>query len=80
MGPEMPQLDSIYLRLDEQLKKLGREIFDSEELGVLELVNGRNSIKDIARRSRTGTFAVAKIMFRLGKAKVVRRAMTPLTV
>jgi CheY-like chemotaxis protein len=80
MGPHMPQLDEVYLRLDEQLKRLGREIFDTEELGVLELVNGRNSVKDIARRTRTGTFAVAKILFRLGKAKVVRRAMTPVTV
>jgi CheY-like chemotaxis protein len=80
MGPHMPQLDEVFLRLDEQVKKLGREIFDTEELGVLELVNGRNSVKEIARRTRTGTFAVAKILFRLGKAKVVRRAMTPVTV
>ena len=80
MGPHMPHLDEVFLRLDDQLKKLGREIFDTEELGVLELVNGRNSVKEIARRTRTGTFAVAKIMFRLGKAKVVRRAMTPVIV
>ncbi len=77
MGPHMPQLDDVYLRLDEQVSRLGRETFDTEELAVLELVNGRHSVKDIARRTRTGTFAVARVLYRLGKAKVVRQRVPP---
>ena len=80
MGPHMPQLDMIFLRLDEQVAKLGRETFDTDELGVLEHVNGRNSVKDIARRTRTGTFNVARVMYRLSKANVVRPRMATVSV
>ena len=50
------------------------------ELDVLELINGRNSVKEIARRTRTGTFAVSRIVYRLSKSNVVRRRATPVTV
>lgn len=78
MGPHMPQLDDVYLRLDEQVSRLGRETFDTNELAVLELLNGRNSVKEVARRTRTGTFAVANVLYRLGKAKAVRKRVTPI--
>lgn len=78
MGPHMPQLDDVFLRLDEKVSRLGRETFDSSELAVLELVNGRHSVKDIARRTRTGTFAVANVLYRLGKAEVVRKRVPPI--
>jgi Fe-S-cluster containining protein len=54
--------------------------FARDELDVLELINGRNSVKDIARRTRTGTFAVSRIVYRLAKSNVVRRRVTPVTV
>jgi DNA-binding MarR family transcriptional regulator len=59
---------------------MAREILAREELDVLELINGRNSVKDIARRTRTGTFAVSRIVYRLSKSNVVRRRVTPVTV
>jgi hypothetical protein len=60
--------------------RLGRESFAREELGILELVNGRHNVKEIARKTRTGTFTVACVLYRLGKANVVRRRLTPVTV
>jgi hypothetical protein len=80
MGPHMPNVEDVYIRLDEQVVKLGRETLDREELGVLEMVNGRNSVKEIARRTRAGTFAVARVLYRLVKSNVVRRRVTPVTV
>jgi len=77
MGPHMGGLEDVYLRIDEQITRIGRDGFAREELQVLELSNGRNSVKEIARRTRVGTFAVAKILYRLDKASVVRRRVLP---
>ncbi len=73
MGPQMAGLDDVYVRVDEEVAKLGRHAFSRDELGVLELLNGRHSVKDIARRTKTGTFAVAKVLYRLGKSGLARR-------
>lgn len=78
MGPHMAGVDDVYLRVDPEVAKLGRQAFTSEELGVLELLNGRNSVKEIARKTRTGTFAVATVLHRLGRAGVARRRVEPL--
>jgi CheY-like chemotaxis protein len=80
MGPHMPELDDVYVRDDAKVSRMARETLARDELDVLELINGRNSIKDIARRTRTGTFAVSRIVYRLSKSNVVRRRVTPVTV
>jgi hypothetical protein len=80
MGPQMPDLDDVFVRDDARVSRMAREILAREELDVLELINGRNSVKDIARRTRTGTFAVSRIVYRLAKSNVVRRRVTPVTV
>lgn len=80
MGPHMPELDDVYVRDDAKVSRMAREALAREELDVLELINGRNSVKDIARRTRTGTFAVSRIVYRLSKSNVVRRRVTPVTV
>jgi CheY-like chemotaxis protein len=80
MGPQMPDLDDVFVRDDARVSRMAREILARDELDVLELINGRNSVKDIARRTRTGTFAVSRIVYRLAKSNVVRRRVTPVTV
>ncbi len=80
MGPHMPEVEDVYLRLDEQIAKIGRETLAREELGVLELINGRHNVKEVARKTRTGTFAVAKILFRLDRSSLVRKRVTPVVV
>ena len=80
MGPHMPELDDVYVRDDAKVSRMAREVLARDELDVLELINGRNSVKDIARRTRTGTFAVSRIVYRLSKSNVVRRRVTPVTV
>lgn len=80
MGPEQADVEDVYIRVDEQLAALGREALARDELQILELVNGRNSVKDIARRTRAGTFAVTRVLYRLSKSNVVRRRVTPVPV
>ncbi len=80
MGPHMPELDDVYVRDDAKVSRMARETLARDELDVLELVNGRNSVKEIARKTRTGAFAVARIVYRLSKSSVVRRRVTPVTV
>ena len=80
MGPQMAGVEDIYIRNDTAIGQMGRHAFTRDELGVLELLNGRNSVKDIARKTRTGTFAVSTVLYRLGLAALVRRRMTPMEV
>lgn len=80
MGPHIPDVEDVYLRVDEQVAKLSREALPRDELAVLELVNGRNSVKEIARKTRTGTFAVARVLYRHAKANLVRKRVMPVTV
>lgn len=77
MGPHMAGVDDVYIRVDLEVAKLGRHAFTREELGVLELLNGRNSVKEVARRTRTGTFAVTKVIYRLTRAALARRREDP---
>ena len=78
MGPHMAGVDDVYLRVDTDVAKLGRQAFTREELGVLELLNGRHSVKDIARKTRSGTFAVTTVLYRLSRGGLTRRRVEPL--
>lgn len=80
MGPHMAGLDEVWMRVDDEIARRGRHAFTREELGVLELLNGRNSVKEIARKTRTGTFAVSKVLYRLGRASLARRRLNPAQV
>lgn len=78
MGPHMAGVDDVYLRVDTEIAKLGRHAFTRDELGVLELLNGRHSVKEIARKTRSGTFAVASVLYRLTRGGLTRRRVEPL--
>ncbi len=80
MGPHMPSVDDIFLRIDEEVARLSRDALPREELAVLELVNGRNTVKEIARKTRTGTFAVSRVLYRHAKSKLIRRRVMPVLV
>jgi CheY-like chemotaxis protein len=77
MGPHMPDVEDIYLRNDDQLARIGKESFDRNELTILEQINGRISVKEVARKTRMGTFAVTRIVYRLAMARIVRRRLPP---
>lgn len=70
----------VFLRNEDAVAQMGRGRLTREELAVLELVNGKNSVKDIIRKSRMGSFEVSKMLYRLLSIKLVRRRVLPVAV
>ena len=62
------------------MQNVGRARLTRDELAVLELVNGKNTVKDIVRQSRMASFDVSKMLFRLLSIKVIRRRVAPVAV
>ncbi len=77
---EVDDFDAVYLRNEEAVQNVGRARLTREELAILELVNGKNSVKDIVRQSRMGSFDVSKMLFRLLSIKLIRRRVAPVAV
>jgi DNA-binding response OmpR family regulator len=72
--------DVVFLRNEDSVAQMGRGRLTREELNVLELVNGKNTVKDIIRKSRIGSFEVSKMLYRLLSIKLVRRRVLPVAV
>jgi len=77
---EVGDFDAVFLRNEEQVQNVGKARLTREELSILELVNGKNSVKDIVRQSRMGSFEVSKMLFRLLSIKLIRRRVAPVAV
>jgi CheY-like chemotaxis protein len=77
---EIDDFDAVFLRNEEAVQNVGRARLTREELAVLELVNGKHTVKDIVRQSRMGSFDVSKMLFRLSSIKVIRRRVAPVAV
>jgi CheY-like chemotaxis protein len=77
---EVGDFDQVFLRNEEQVQNVGKARLTREELSILELVNGKNSVKDIVRQSRMGSFEVSKMLFRLLSIKLIRRRVAPVAV
>ena len=77
---EVDNFDLVFLRNEDAVAQMGRGRLTREELAVLELVNGKNTVKDIVRRSRMGSFEVSKMLYRLLSIKLIRRRVMPVAV
>ena len=77
---EVDNFDLVFLRNEDAVAQMGRGRLTREELAILELVNGRNTVKDIIRKSRMGSFDVSKMLFRLLSIKLIRRRVMPVAV
>lgn len=77
---EIHDFDEIFLRDEDKLSHLGRGKLMRDELAVLELINGRHTVKDVVYASRMGSFDVTKILYRLRRSKLVRRRVPPMAV
>ena len=72
--------DAVFLRNEAAVAELEKARLTRDELSVLELVNGKNTVKEIQRQSRMGSFDVSKMLFRLLSIKLIRRRVTPVAV
>jgi CheY-like chemotaxis protein len=77
---EMGDFDQVFVREEERLAGLGRGRLAREEQVVLELVDGRRSVRDLLDRSMLGAFDTTKMLYRLLKLRLIRRRLAPIAV
>ncbi len=77
IGQEIGDFDVAYVRNDEKIEAFGRDRLLREEVAILELVNGRHTVRDVVSLSRMGSYEVTQILFRLMRSKLIRRRVAP---
>ena len=77
---EIDDFETVFLRNEDAVAQMGRSRLTRDELTVLELVDGKNTVKDIIRSSRIGSFEVSKMLYRLLSIKLIRRRVMPVAV
>jgi CheY-like chemotaxis protein len=77
---EIGDFDLVFVRDEDKLVAFGRGRLTREEVLVLELVNGKNSVREIIQLSQLGSFDATKMLYRLLRTKLVRRRVTPVAV
>lgn len=77
---EVGDFNRVFVRDENRVASFGRGQLLREELTVLDLVNGKNTVKDVIHLSKMGSFDVTKMLYRLLRNKLVRRRVEPLAV
>jgi hypothetical protein len=77
---EIDDFDAVFLRNEEAVQHVGKARLTREELQVLDLITGKNTVKDVVRMSRMSSFDVSKLLFRLLSIKLIRRKVAPVAV
>ena len=74
---EISNFDEVFVRNDDKIADTPRGTFTRDELAVLEQIDGRQSVRDVVRKLRMGSFDVSKMFFRLRRARLIRRRVSP---
>jgi CheY-like chemotaxis protein len=74
---EISNFDEVFVRNDNKIAETPRGTFTRDELAVLEQIDGRQSVRDVVRKLRLGSFDVSKMFFRLRRARLIRRRVAP---
>ena len=74
---EVNNFDEVFLREEERMAAMGPGRLLREEIAVAELLNGRNTVKDVIFQSHMGSFDVCRVLYRLLKSKLVRPRISP---
>jgi CheY-like chemotaxis protein len=74
---DISNFDEVFVRNDNKIAETPRGTFTRDELAVLEQIDGRQSVRDVVRKLRMGSFDVSKMFFRLRRARLIRRRVPP---
>jgi CheY-like chemotaxis protein len=74
---EISNFDDVFVRNDNKVTDTPRGTFTRDEIAVLEQIDGKQSVRDVVRKLRMGSFDVAKMFFRLRRARLIRRRVPP---
>jgi CheY-like chemotaxis protein len=77
---EIGDFDMTFVRNEDKLASFGRGQLLREEAAIADLVNGRNTVRDIIQISKTGSYDVTQVLFRLLRSKLIRRRVAPMVV
>ena len=67
----------MFVRAEDRIGDLPRGTLTREEIAVLDALSGRNSVREVVRTLRMGSFDVSKILYRLLRTKLIRRRIQP---
>jgi len=70
---QIESFDMVLVRDDEAIDRMGSGRLTREEALVLDFVNGRNTVRDIADRTRMGSFEVSRVLYRLLQVGLIRK-------
>lgn len=70
-------LEDCFVRDEQAILQLGTQCLDTDELALLELLNGRNTVRDVTRKLNVGTFKVFQVLSRLRQARLVDAQRPP---
>ena len=76
---EVENFDEVFLRQDDRMAAMGPGTLLREEVAVAELLNGKNTVRDVIFQSHLGSFEVCRALYRLRKSKLVRPRVAPTT-
>lgn len=74
---EIGDFDMTFVRNEDKLASFGRGQLLREEAMIADLVNGRNTVRDLIQISKMGSYDVTQILFRLLRSKLIRRRVAP---
>ncbi len=77
---QIDDFEVVFLRNEDAVTQMGQGRLTREEMAILELVTGKNTVKEIVRQSRMGSFDVSKMLYRLLSIKLIRKRVPPVAV
>lgn len=77
---EVGDFDAIFIRDEGRVDGFGRARLTREEGSVLDLCDGRRTVREIIDRSQLGAFDTTKMLYRLARTRLVRRRVAPVAV
>jgi CheY-like chemotaxis protein len=77
---EIGDFDLVFVRDEDRVNAFGRGRLTREEMAVLDLCNGKNSVREITQLSHLGSFDATKMLYRLLRTKLIRRRVNPVAM
>jgi CheY-like chemotaxis protein len=77
---EVGDFDVIFLRDEARVESFGRGRLTREEQSVLDLCDGRRTVREIIDRSQLGAFDTTKMLYRLSRTRLCRRRVAPVAM
>jgi len=78
IGHEIDNFDMVFVRNEDKIASFDEQRLLREEAAVLEIVNGKNTVRDLVRLSKLGSYDVTQALFRLLRCKFIRRRVAPM--